>query len=103
MKLPHVVPSNTSTTTTTLTTPDIDASIKPSYLSPLLKEAHALQAQHPDAVLLVQVGDFYEIYTGDVDRIASSLDLRIAVVKSKKPNEDKVKRFAGFPIHAATR
>ena len=33
--------------------------------TPLLKQYFAVKAQHPEAVLLYRVGDFYETYSDD--------------------------------------
>lgn len=64
--------------------------------TPLLKEIRALQSAHPDHLLLVQVGSFYEIYEscGKLEQLSHLLNLRIA---KKKLRQGDVLQFAGFP------
>ncbi|KAJ3276394.1 Mismatch repair protein msh3 [Terramyces sp. JEL0728] len=67
----------------------------------LKKELDTLQEQHPNHVLLVQVGMFYEIYDcgNYLDEISNLLNLRIAHHKSSDSNNDhRYMRFAGFPM-----
>lgn len=67
----------------------------------LKKELDALQSQHPNHILLVQVGMFYEIYDcgNYLDEVSNLLNLRIAHHKSSDSiNDHRYMRFAGFPM-----
>lgn len=43
--------------------------------TPLLKQYFAVKAQHPEAVLLYRVGDFYETYSDDAVLVSKVLGL----------------------------
>lgn len=65
--------------------------------TPLLKQYFAVKAQHPEAVLLYRVGDFYETYSDDAVLVSKVLGL----VQTKRSNGDKeAVPMAGFPHHA---
>ena len=65
--------------------------------TPLLKQYFSIKAQHPEAVLLYRVGDFYETYSDDAVLASKVLGL----VLTKRSNGDKGKvEMAGFPHHA---
>lgn len=65
--------------------------------TPLLKQFFAVKAQHPEAVLLYRVGDFYETYSDDA-LLASKV---LGLVLTKRSNGDKEPTpMAGFPHHA---
>lgn len=65
--------------------------------TPLLKQYFAVKAQHPEAVLLYRVGDFYETYSDDAVLLSKVLGL----VQTKRSNGDKeAVPMAGFPHHA---
>ena len=65
--------------------------------TPLLKQYFAVKAQHPEAMLLYRVGDFYETYSDDA-LIASKV---LGLVLTKRSNGDKEPTpMAGFPHHA---
>eukprot|EP00127_Corallochytrium_limacisporum_P001452 Clim_evm5s57 gene=Clim_evmTU5s57 len=53
---------------------------------------------HKELLLLFQVGDFFELYGPDADRVADRLNLRVARKQARCP---AMSRMAGFPIHAA--
>lgn len=56
-----------------------------------------MKAQHPEAVLLYRVGDFYESYSDDAVLVSKVL----GIVQTKKSNGDKgYIEMAGFPHHA---
>ncbi|KAI8998209.1 muts domain V-domain-containing protein [Gaertneriomyces semiglobifer] len=60
--------------------------------TPLMKEIDALHEPHSDKVLLVQVGDFYEIYDYPyLEDVTAILTLRIALNSNGR-------RWAGFPL-----
>lgn len=65
--------------------------------TPLLKQYFAVKVQHPEAVLLYRVGDFYETYSDDAVLVSKVLGL----VQTKRSNGDKeAVPMAGFPHHA---
>ncbi|KAG0164636.1 DNA mismatch repair ATPase msh1 [Apophysomyces sp. BC1034] len=57
-------------------------------------------AKHPLCVLLVQVGDFYELYESHASLYASQLDLKLT---KKEVASGVVVDFAGFPSRALDR
>ncbi|MBQ0145041.1 MAG: DNA mismatch repair protein MutS, partial [Bacteroidales bacterium] len=65
--------------------------------TPLIKQFFSVKAEHPEAVLLYRVGDFYESYSSDAVLISKVL----GIVLTKKSNGDKgYIEMAGFPHHA---
>ena len=65
--------------------------------TPLLKQYFSIKAQHPEAVLLYRVGDFYECYSDDAVTISKVL----GIVLTRKSNGEKGDTpMAGFPHHA---
>lgn len=63
----------------------------------MLKQYFAVKAQHPEAILLYRVGDFYETYSDDALTASKVLGL----VLTKRSNGDKEPTpMAGFPHHA---
>ena len=65
--------------------------------TPMLKHYFEVKAQHPEALLLYRVGDFYECYSDDAITAVRVLGL----VQTKKSNGDKGPvAMAGFPHHA---
>ena len=65
--------------------------------TPLIKQFFEVKAQHPEALLLYRVGDFYETYSDDAVTASRVLGL----VQTKKSNGDKGPiPMAGFPHHA---
>ena len=65
--------------------------------TPMLKHYFSIKAQHPEAVLLYRVGDFYETYSDDAVTVSKVLGL----VLTRRSNGDKGDTpMAGFPHHA---
>ena len=65
--------------------------------TPLIKQFFSVKAQHPEAVLLYRVGDFYESYSDDAVLISKVL----GIIQTRKSNGDKgYIEMAGFPYHA---
>ncbi len=65
--------------------------------TPMLKQYFSIKAQHPEAVLLYRVGDFYETYSDDAVLVSKVLGL----VLTRRSNGDKgYTEMAGFPHHA---
>lgn len=65
--------------------------------TPLIKQFFSVKAEHPEAVLLYRVGDFYESYSSDAVLVSKVL----GIVQTRKSNGDKgYIEMAGFPHHA---
>ena len=70
---------------------------KSSEDTPLLKQYFGIKAQHPEAILLYRVGDFYECYSDD----AVTLSKVLGIVLTRRSNGEKGDtQMAGFPHHA---
>ncbi|KAJ7372929.1 MutS protein 1 [Desmophyllum pertusum] len=68
-----------------------DKNVKMTGLS---KQYLSIKNKYPDFIVLFQVGDFYEIYSGDAVKVAEKTSLRI----SRNPNVNKL--MAGFPVRS---
>ncbi len=65
--------------------------------TPLIKQYLGVKAQHPEAVLIYRVGDFYESYCDDALLVSKVL----GIVLTRKANGDKgYTPMCGFPHHA---
>lgn len=65
--------------------------------TPLMRQYFTVKAEHPEAILLFRVGDFYETY-GDDAVIASKV---LGIVLTKRANgSGKTVEMAGFPFHS---
>src|SRR6266699_376700 len=65
--------------------------------SPARKQYLRIKSQYPDAILMYQVGDFYETF--DEDAQIASRELQI-VLTSRGYGEDERVPLAGIPLHA---
>lgn len=65
--------------------------------TPLVKQYNQFKAQHPDAILLFRVGDFYETFGEDA--IKTSQILGIVLTKRANGSASSID-LAGFPHHA---
>ena len=63
----------------------------------MMEQYRALQAAHPETVLLFRMGDFYELFDEDAEQVAPRLGL---TVTSREKNTDHPLPMAGFPWHA---
>lgn len=66
--------------------------------SPMMKQYRSIKEQHPDKLLMFQVGDFYELFFEDA-RLASR-EMEIALTSRDAGSEDPIP-LAGVPIHSA--
>lgn len=66
-------------------------------LPPLLQQYVELRESYPDYLLLFQVGDFYECFGEDAERLARALGL----ILTHKTSKDFTTPMAGIPIRAA--
>ncbi|MBO4455955.1 MAG: DNA mismatch repair protein MutS [Bacteroidales bacterium] len=65
--------------------------------TPMLRQYFSVKAQHPEALLLYRVGDFYECYSDD----AVTLSKVLGIVLTRRSNGEKGDTpMAGFPHHA---
>jgi len=69
---------------------------KKGKVTPLMKQYGEMKAQHPDAVLLFRVGDFYETFGEDAERSASVLGITL----TSRNNGGSDVALAGFPYHS---
>ncbi len=65
--------------------------------TPLMKQYYAVKAQHPEAILLFRVGDFYETFGEDAIRASSILGITLTRRANGKASFIEL---AGFPFHA---
>ncbi len=66
-------------------------------LTPAMKQYVSLKAKYPDSLLLLRMGDFYELFFEDA-RIASKV-LEIALTTREKGKEDPIP-MCGVPYHS---
>ncbi len=67
-------------------------------LTPMMKQYLSIKEQHPDKIVLFQVGDFFEIFFDDAVVAAKAMDI---VLTTRDSNKDNPIPLAGVPIHAA--
>jgi len=67
-------------------------------LTPMLRQYLDLKAQYADALVLFQMGDFFELFFADAEAAAQALS--IALTSRSRAGEERIP-MAGFPIHAA--
>jgi DNA mismatch repair protein MutS len=68
-----------------------------SSQTPLMKQYYAIKAQHPGAVLLFRVGDFYETFGEDAIRVSKALGI---VLTRRSNGAASDVELAGFPHHS---
>jgi len=66
--------------------------------TPLMRQYHALKKQHPAALLLFRLGDFYELFFEDA--VVASRILQITLTARNKEKGDAIP-MCGVPYHAA--
>lgn len=67
-----------------------------SKLSPMMERYLAVKAEHPGAMLLFRMGDFYELFYEDAQNASRVLGLTLT---SRDKNSDNPVPMAGFPYH----
>lgn len=72
------------------------AKSKSKKITPLMQQYQSVKAQHPDAILLFRVGDFYETFGEDAVTTAKIL----GIVLTKRNNGGVDIELAGFPHHS---
>ena len=66
--------------------------------TPLMQQYHAAKKEHPAALLLFRLGDFYELFFEDA--VLASRVLQITLTSRNKEKGDPVP-MCGVPYHAA--
>jgi DNA mismatch repair protein MutS len=66
-------------------------------VTPVRKQYLEIKAQHPDAIVLFRLGDFYETFDQDAEVAARELDL---VLTSRPVSKGQRVPMAGVPYHA---
>jgi len=74
------------------------ANSQPDKITPMLKQYLELKARYTDALVLFQMGDFFELFFQDAEAAASALG--IALTSRSRAGEERIP-MAGFPVHAA--
>jgi DNA mismatch repair protein MutS len=67
-------------------------------ITPMLKQYLDVKGRYADALVLFQMGDFYETFFDDAEAAAGALN--IALTSRSRQGDDRIP-MAGFPIHAA--
>ena len=71
-----------------------------SNVPPIIKQYNDLKQKHPDALLLVRGGDFYETYKEDAVKASNILGITLTKHSKRMDEEGKPLKMAGFPYHA---
>ncbi len=90
---------------TQLTIPALDAPAEsPSgaragpALTPMFRQYFDAKEQHPDCLLFFRMGDFYELFFEDAEKVAAELDL---VLTSRGSRNGNPVPMCGVPVHAS--
>src|SRR5207245_11529762 len=67
-------------------------------LTPMLRQYRSIKAQHPDAILMFRLGDFYEMFYDDALLASRTLSLTLTSRGRGTKNEAPM---CGVPYHAA--
>ncbi len=70
---------------------------KPARLTPMLAQYLEIKGQHPDALLLFRMGDFYETFFDDAKVLAEVCQVTLT---TRDRNSDHPVPLAGVPYHA---
>ncbi|MEZ4237785.1 MAG: hypothetical protein R3F59_16885 [Myxococcota bacterium] len=66
--------------------------------TPMFEQYRSLKAQHPDALLMFRMGDFFELFFDDAVVAAKVLDLTLTARNRHEPDPVPM---AGVPHHAS--
>ena len=64
---------------------------------PLMAQYRRIKSAHPDAIVLFQVGDFYELFYKDAEEAAALLDLALT---SREKESGTPVPMCGVPVRA---
>src|SRR5919199_5528858 len=67
------------------------------HLTPMRRQYLALKRQHPDAILLFRLGDFYESFDADAELVSRVLRITLT---SREVGKGKRVPLAGVPYHS---
>jgi len=70
----------------------------PKGASPAMAQWFALKADHPDALLFLRMGDFYELFFADAEAAAAALDIALT---ARGEHAGAPIPMCGVPVHAA--
>jgi DNA mismatch repair protein MutS len=70
----------------------------PTGASPAMAQWFSLKADHPDALLFLRMGDFYELFFADAEAAAAALDIALT---ARGEHAGAPIPMCGVPIHAA--
>ena len=65
--------------------------------TPLMKQYFEIRKEHPDSLLLFQVGDFYELFFDDAKNASAFLGITLT---SRGKNKGEPIPLCGVPVHA---
>ena len=68
-----------------------------AHLTPMLRQYLEIKAQHPDAIVLYRMGDFFEMFFEDAQRAAPILEVQLTARQRGTENEAPM---CGVPHHA---
>ncbi len=89
---PHATPAEAPAQRSTVTLDDAGE-------TPILREYRAVKEQHPDAIVLARLGDFFELFGEDAERAAPVLG--VALTGRAFGNAGRLP-MCGVPVHALT-
>ena len=68
-----------------------------SLSTPMMKQYYSIKREHPDALLMFRMGDFYETFGEDARTVSRELDIVLTARDRKSKNPVPL---AGIPYHA---
>ena len=68
--------------------------------TPMMRQFNEMKRQHPDAILLFRVGDFYETYSSDAVKASEILGITLTRRSNGGNSQSSSTEMAGFPHHA---
>jgi len=66
--------------------------------SPMIRQYQQVKAQHKDAILFFRLGDFYEMFFDDAEKVSKLLNLTLT---SRNKNQEDSIPLCGVPHHSA--
>ncbi len=66
--------------------------------TPMMRQYLGIKARHPDALVFYRMGDFYELFFEDAERVAPLLDITLTTRDRGKPDAVPM---CGVPVHSA--
>ena len=69
-----------------------------SDLTPMMQQYQEIKSEYEDCILFFRMGDFYEMFNGDAETAARTLDIALT---SRNKGGGKETPMAGVPVHSA--